>query len=187
MRKSIIIVLFAAIIVSCSKVPITQRKQVSLLPESEMVAMSLTAYKDFLNTNAVVESGNDVTMVNRVADNISKSVETILKQQGYEERIADFKWEVNVVKSDEINAWCMPGGKIIVYTGILPITKNETGLAVVMGHEVAHAVARHGNERMSQQLVAYTGFAALDIALANKPQQTRDLLLTAVGVGATVG
>jgi predicted Zn-dependent protease len=160
---------------------------VSLLPESDLVAMSLEAYQGFLDTSEVLTSGNEVTLVNKVAGKISKSVEKILQEQGYADRLADFQWEFHVVESDQVNAWCMPGGKVVVYTGILDVTKDESGLAVVLGHEIAHAVARHGNERMSQQLVAYTGFTALDIALANKPAETRDLLLTAAGVGATVG
>lgn len=187
MKKLFFILLCGLIIHACSRVPITDRKQVSLLPETELVAMSLAAYNDFLDTSEVLKSGKNVDLVNTVAGNISKSVEKIMKEQGYADRLSDFQWEFHVVESDQINAWCMPGGKVVVYTGILPVTKDANGLAVVLGHEIAHAVARHGNERMSQQLVAYTGFTALDIALSNKPQQTRDLLLTAVGVGATVG
>ncbi|MFN0276469.1 MAG: M48 family metallopeptidase [Chitinophagales bacterium] len=187
MRKLSVILFLGILSLTCNRVPLTDRKQVSLLPESELVAMSLAAYADFLDTSEVVSSGKDVDMVTRVAKNISISVEKILKTEGYEDRLADFKWEFNVIESDQVNAWCMPGGKVVVYTGILPITKDENGLAVVIGHEIAHAVARHGNERMSQQLIAYTGFTALDLALTNKPEQTRSLLLTAVGVGATVG
>lgn len=187
MKKNISIFILVVSFAACSRVPITDRKQVSLLPESEVVAMSLTAYRDFLDTSNVIKSGSNVTLVNTVAGNISKSVETVLKQQGYADRLSEFAWEFHVVESSQVNAWCMPGGKVVVYTGILPYTKDASGLAVVLGHEIAHAVARHGNERMSQQIVAYTGFAALDIALTNKPEETRNLLLTAVGVGTTVG
>lgn len=152
-----------------------------------MIAMSLTAYSDFLKTSEVVEKGKDFSAVNRVSDKLIPAVEAVLKQEGYADLIEGYVWEVNLVESPEANAWCMPGGKIVVYTGILDYTKTDAGLAVVMGHEIAHAVARHGNERMSQGLLASTGYMALDIALANKPTETRALLLGAVGVGTTVG
>ncbi len=187
MKKIIISLLFTAILVGCSRVPITGRKQIHLLPESQMISMSLTAYHDFLDQNEVVEKGKDYTEVKRVTDKLIPAVEAVLKQEGYSDLIEGYKWEVNLVESNEVNAWCMPGGKIVVYTGILPYTKDDAGLAVVLGHEIAHAVARHGNERMSQQLLAATGYMALDVALANKPTETRNLLLTAVGVGTTVG
>jgi predicted Zn-dependent protease len=98
-----------------------------------------------------------------------------------------YEWEFNLVDNKDINAWAMPGGKVVVYTGILPITQNEEGLAVVLGHEIAHAIAQHGNERMSQQLVQQLGGMALQVALANKPQQTQDIFLTSYGIGSTVG
>lgn len=185
--KNILILGICAIIMSCSKVPITGRKQVHLLPESQVVSMSLTAYREFLDTSTVVAKGSDVTLVNTVAGDISKAVNSVLTQEGMADRVKEFKWEFHLVESNEVNAWCMPGGKVVVYTGILPITKDANGLAVVLGHEIGHAVAQHGNERISQQLVAQTGFAALDVAMANKPEATRSLILTAAGVGTTVG
>lgn len=185
--KNILILGICAIIMSCSKVPITGRKQVHLLPESQVVSMSLTAYREFLDTSTVVAKGSDVTLVNTVAGDISKAVNSVLTQEGMADRVQEFKWEFHLVESNEVNAWCMPGGKVVVYTGILPITKDANGLAVVLGHEIGHAVAQHGNERISQQLVAQTGFAALDVAMANKPEATRSLILTAAGVGTTVG
>jgi len=187
MKKLIAPVLLITFFVSCSRVPITGRKQISLLPESELIAMSLAEYNSFLNQNDVVESGREATTVKNVSDKIIPAVEAVLQTEGYGDLLENFKWEVNLVQSNEPNAWCMPGGKIVVYTGIIPYTKTDAGLAVVMGHEIAHAVAKHGNERMSQGLLAQTGYAALDIALSNKPSETRDLFLTAVGVGTTVG
>ncbi len=175
------------LIAACSRVPITGRKQVHLLPESQMISMSLTAYNDFLKENDVVDKGKDYSAVKRVSDKLIPAVVTVLKQEGYGDMIEGYNWEVNLVESDEPNAWCMPGGKIVVYTGILGYTKDDAGLAVVLGHEIAHAIAQHGNERMSQGLLAETGFVALDIALANKPTETRNLLMTAVGVGTQVG
>jgi predicted Zn-dependent protease len=182
-----VLFLMLTVISSCNRVPITGRKQVSLLPESELTAMSLVEYNNFLNANQVVNSGTNSAMVTRVGEKIARSVEDVLRNSGNADLLEHFDWEFHLVESPEPNAWCMPGGKVVVYTGILPYTKDEDGLAVVMGHEVAHAVARHGNERMSQQLLASTGFAALDIAMANKPEQTRELILLAAGVGVSTG
>ncbi len=179
--------LMLTVISSCNRVPITGRKQFNLLPESELTAMSLVEYNNFLSTNQVVNSGTNAAMVTRVGNKIAKSVEDVLRNSGNGDLLEYFDWEFHLVESPEPNAWCMPGGKVVVYTGILPFTKDEDGLAVVMGHEIAHAIARHGNERMSQQLLASTGFAALDIAMANKPEQTRELILLAAGVGVNTG
>jgi predicted Zn-dependent protease len=103
------------------------------------------------------------------------------------DQLRDYRWEFNIVEDSSINAWCMPGGKVVVYTGIMPVVQNETGLAVVMGHEIAHAVANHGQERMSQGLIAQMGGMALSAALQKKPEQTQALFMTAYGVGAQVG
>ncbi len=187
MKKFMFPLALVLLIAACSRVPITGRKQVHLLPESQMISMSLTAYNDFLKENDVVDKGKDYSAVKRVSDKLIPAVVTVLKQEGYGEMVEGYNWEVNLVESDEPNAWCMPGGKIVVYTGILGYTKDDAGLAVVLGHEIAHAIAQHGNERMSQGLLAETGFVALDIALANKPTETRNLLMTAVGVGTQVG
>jgi predicted Zn-dependent protease len=176
------------ILVSCSSVPLTNRKQLNLLPESQMIAMSLTNYKDFLQENPPMPAtASQAVLVRSVGRKISAAVESYMQQHRMSDRIKGYQWEFNAVKSDQANAWCMPGGKIVVYTGLLPITRDEAGLAFVMGHEVAHAIARHGNERMSQLLVTEMGGIALDAALANKSAETRALFLTAYGVGTTVG
>lgn len=183
---STIIVTFL-IIHSCSTVPLTGRSQMSLLPESSMVEMSLTSYSDFLKENKVVPNGTQADMIKRVGTRISASVEEYLKKNGFQDRIADFNWEYNLVESEEVNAWCMPGGKVVFYTGILPLTQNEAGVAVVMGHEIAHAVARHGNERMSQGLLIQMGGIALSEALKQKPEDTQNLFLMAYGLGSQIG
>ncbi len=180
--------LFVLVIIhSCSTVPIIGRRQLNLLPESQMVAMSLTNYQEFLDTNQVVTSGGNYEMVKRSGSKISHAVEKFLKENGFEERVETYAWEFNLVKDPTPNAWCMPGGKVVFYEGILPLCENENGIAVVMGHEIAHAVAKHGNERTSQGLVAQFGSMALDVALSEKPEQTRSIFLTAYGVGAQVG
>lgn len=176
-----------AVLAACSTVPIIGRKQMNLLPESQLVSMSLTNYKQFLDTNQVVTNTANQKMVLQAGTKISAAVEKFLKENGMEDRLKDFKWEFNLVNDATPNAWCMPGGKVVFYSGILPICKDEQGVAVVMGHEIAHAVARHGNERMSQGLIAQMGGMALDVATKEQPEQTRNLFLTAYGMGSQVG
>jgi predicted Zn-dependent protease len=173
---------------SCSKVPISNRKQMNLIPESELVSMSLTSYREFLQENPPVASTDaNAQMVKRIGQKIQNAVTSYMNQNKLGSRISGYKWEFNLVNSKEVNAWCMPGGKVVVYSGLLPVTQDESSLAIVMGHEIAHAVARHGNERMSQMLLAQAGGVALNVALANKPEQTRSIFNTAYGVGTTVG
>jgi len=181
--------LLAAVIFiqSCGTVPLIGRKQVNLLPEANMVEMSLTNYSQFLQENKLSTSKEQTDVVKRVGAKMSVAVEKYLKENGYQDRIADFKWEFNLVENKEPNAWCMPGGKVVFYTGILPLTKNDAGVAVVMGHEIAHAVARHGNERMSQQMLVQFGGIALSEAIKTKPEQTQAIFQTAYGLGTQVG
>jgi predicted Zn-dependent protease len=151
-------------------------------------SLSLTTYKDFLNQNPPLpESDPEVARVKKVGALISEAVVKFLNDNKMPERAASFKWEFNLVKNPEVNAWCLPGGKVVVYTGITRYTKDEAGLAVVMGHEIAHAVANHGGERMSQQLAVVLGGVSLEIAMQEQPSQTRDLFNLAYGVGSTLG
>jgi predicted Zn-dependent protease len=179
----------AAFAVSCSKNALTGKQQFTLLPESEVQTMATQQYQQFLSTNKVVSSGanRDVEMVKRVGQRITRAVETYYAEKGISDRLAGYKWEYNLVESKDVNAWCMPGGKIVVYTGLLPITQNEAALAAVMGHEVSHALLQHGNQRMSQGLAQQLGGVALSVAVANKPQETQNLFLGAYGLGSTVG
>jgi predicted Zn-dependent protease len=188
MRRIISLFVLAAFAVSCSKNPITGRNQAKLVPEAEINSMAETQYRQFLSTNKVVSSGNkDAEMVQRVGQRITRSVEEFFRQKGRAQDLAAYKWEYHLVDSKEANAWCMPGGKIVVYTGLLPITQNEAALAAVMGHEVAHAVFNHGNERMSQQMIQQGLGAGLSVALANKPAATQNVFMTAFGLGSQVG
>lgn len=171
---------------SCSIVPITGRRQLSLIPSSEMMSLSLTQYNDFLKSNKVVAAGDKRTiMVKSVGRNIQNAVELYYRQKNLS--LSGYNWEFNLVESKEINAWCMSGGKVVVYTGILPVTLNEIGLAVVMSHEISHAIAGHGEERMSQQLIAQYGSAVLSEALSNKPDETKQLWMSVFGVGVQYG
>ncbi len=175
------------VLTSCSTVPITGRSQLNLIPGSSMMSMSLQQYDTFLKEHKLSTNRAQTDMVKRVGARIQDAVERYLAANGMSGRLADYKWEFNLVEDKEVNAWCMPGGKVVVYTGILPVTQGEAGLAVVMGHEIAHAIAEHGNERMSQGLLAEFGGAALAEALASKPAATQQLWMSVYGVGAQYG
>ena len=187
LKRFFLFVGICVLFIQCATVPIVGRKQLLLLPESEMMAMSLTAYGDFLNGNKLSADVSNTNRVKEVGCRIAQAVEAYLTSQGMAYLLKDYQWEFNLVQGEEVNAWCMPGGKVVVYESILPICKNDHGLAVVMGHEIAHAIARHGNERMSQQMVVQAGNVAAAYALKNKSAETRLLLGTAIGVGANYG
>ncbi|RJR34616.1 MAG: M48 family peptidase [Desulfobacteraceae bacterium] len=173
---------------SCAEVPITHRKSLALLPNSQLMSMSLQEYSNVLKKSKLSQDKENVEMVKRVGAAIARSAEAFLRDEGREDQIKEYQWEFNLIEEDKtVNAWCMPGGKVAVYTGILPVTRDEAGLAVVVGHEVAHAMANHGNERMSQGLLATAGTVALAVALSEKPKQTRNLYLAAFGAGTSLG
>jgi predicted Zn-dependent protease len=174
-------------LVACTKAPITGRSQLHLVPDSEMMAMADQQYTDFLKSNKISTDQVGTAQVKRVGGRIANAVETYLTQHGMASEAKSFKWEFNLIENKEVNAWCMPGGKVVVYTGILPVTKDDTGLAVVLGHEIAHAVAKHGSERMSQALLAQLGGVALSTALSKEPSKTQELAMAAYGAGAEVG
>jgi predicted Zn-dependent protease len=173
---------------SCSTVPLTGRRQLSLVPESEMVSMGLTNYSTFLKENKLSADKANTALVVKVGNSISQAVIRYFTDNNMQDRLAGYQWEFNLVKNDTTqNAWCMPGGKVVVYSGLLPVTKDENGLAVVLSHEIAHAVARHGNERMSQELVVQMGGLALSEALKQKPAETQTIFNSAYGIGSQLG
>jgi predicted Zn-dependent protease len=174
--------------ISCTVVPITGRKQLSLVPESEMISMSLTSYAEFLKTNPISTDKVKTDMVRKVGNELAAAVTKYFADNNLSSQLEGYKWEFNLVKNDTTqNAWCMPGGKVVVYSGILPITKDNNGLAVVLSHEIAHAIARHGNERMSQELLVQFGGIALNEAIKEKPEETKGIFNTAYGIGSQVG
>ena len=185
--KNFIITSLLLVLLGCSTVPKTGRSQLELVPDGQMVSLGQSSYRQFLSENKLSTDAEKTAMVKRVSQKIASAVEQYLTQENRLKNIEGFNWEFNLVESKEVNAWCMPGGKVVVYTGILPFTQDETGLAVVLGHEIAHAVAHHGNERMSQGLIAQLGGTALQVALARKPQQTQQLYMTVFGAAANVG
>ena len=172
--------------IACTKAPITGRRQLNMVPENMLVSMANSNYQQFLSQNKPV-SGTDATLVKSVGNKIATAVTQVMRKRGEGQRVAGYKWEFNLINDPAANAWAMPGGKVAVYSGILPITQTEAGLATVMGHEVAHAVARHGNERMSQGLLVQMGGMALDVALSQKPEQTRNIFLQSFGIGSQLG
>lgn len=183
-----VVMTIAFFLFSCAEVPVTQRKGLHLVPKSELISLSFQQYEEVLKKSKLSTDQKKVQMVRRVGERIAKASEAFLQDAGRDQQVKEYKWEFNLIEDDKtINAWAMPGGKVAVYTGILPITQDETGLAVVLGHEVAHAIADHGNERMSHALLANMGGMALSVALSQKPQKTRELFMTIFGVGANVG
>jgi predicted Zn-dependent protease len=180
-------VLLALTLYYCSTVPITGRSQLHLISSADLNALSFQQYSEFLQQNKLSTDVQNTNMVKSVGLKIQKAVENYFAQHNLSNDLKGYAWEFNLIESPEVNAWCMPGGKVVVYTGILPITENETGLAVVMGHEISHAVAQHGAERMSQGLMQELGGVALSVAIQNEPQTTQNIFMTAYGVGSTIG
>jgi predicted Zn-dependent protease len=185
-RRLIALPLLLMLAAACVQVPITGRSQMLLLSGQEVNTMSFQAYDEFMAANKLSADAANTQMVKRCGARIQKAVEKYFADNKMSSHLAGYNWEFNLVDSKEVNAWCMPGGKVVIYTGILPIAQDEKGLAVVMGHEVAHAVANHGNERMSQGMLVNLGAAVLSEAMAEQPKETKDMFLAAFGMGANL-
>lgn len=182
---SLILVLLVS---SCAKVPITGRSQLNLVSNDEIMALSADEYVKVLNSSNVVSSGEYYQMVKSVGARIQTSVETYMNENGYGDRLAGFNWEFNLIANDTVaNAWAMPGGKVAFYTGIMPLCQDEVGVAVVMGHEVAHAIANHGAERMSQGLALQLGASTIEAAMGQDPSTTEQIFLQSVGISSQLG
>jgi predicted Zn-dependent protease len=186
MKRFLSILLLSVFFFGCvERVPITGRKQLSLVSESELIGMSLTEYSKFLKEHKTMdESDPRDQLIKKVGNKIKDAIVLYMNDHNMGKRIEGYVWEFHGVEENEVNAWCMPGGKVVVYSGLLPVTQDEGSLAIVLGHEIGHAIARHGNERMSEQLIAQGLGAGVGIALSQKPAQTRDLFLQAYNVGA---
>jgi predicted Zn-dependent protease len=172
---------------TCSVVPFTGRKQLSLLPESEMIAMGLASYTEFMKENPVSSDRNNAAIVKEVGTRLSNAVGYYFSANNLETRLNGYAWEYSLVQNTVPNAFCLPGGKVVIYSGILPYTSDRNGLAVVISHEIAHAVARHGNERMSQELLLQFGGIALNEAVKNKPEETKGIYNSVYGLGSQFG
>lgn len=172
---------------ACATVPITGRKQLSLIPDAEMNALSFQQYDQVIAESQLSTDAEATAMVKRVGTRIQKAVEAYFWQENLSDHLEGYAWEFNLIESDQPNAWCMPGGKVAFYTGILPLCQDEEGVAVVMGHEIAHAIAEHGGERMSNQMAINMGGMALSEAVTTQPEQTQALYMSAFAIGAQYG
>jgi len=183
-----IIVLFAlALVVSCAKNPFTGKSTMALVPNSEIFPSAFQQYNQFLSENKVIKGTADAKRIETIGTKIKTASERWLAANGHADYLEGYAWEYKLVDSKEVNAWCMPGGKIVFYTGILPICKDDAGIAAVMGHEVAHALANHGQQRMSAGLLQQLGAVGTQVAVGNKDPQTQALIMQAYGVGSQVG
>lgn len=187
MKTTKILLVFGLVLtfIACKTNPFTGNKTLALVPNSQIFPMAFAQYDQFLSENKVVTGTAEANMVSRVGQRIATAAERWLNANGNEGYLEDYKWEYNLVQDEAVNAWCMPGGKIVVYTGILPIAQGETGLAAIMGHEVAHALANHGQQRMSAGMLQQLGAVAGNVAIQDP--QKRQIFNQAYGVGSTVG
>src|SRR5882672_5678359 len=182
------VVCFFLLIHSCATVPVTGRRQLDLVSSSEINTMSATQYQDVIKKGPLSTNVEQTEMIKRVGKRIQSGVEQYMATKGWSDQLTGFNWEFNLIQDDKtVNAWCMPGGKVAFYTAILPICKDENGVAVVMGHEVAHAIANHGRERMSQGLIQQMGIGALSVAMGQNPGATQQIFMQAVGMGSNLG
>jgi predicted Zn-dependent protease len=179
-----LIIIFVLCTYSCSNVPITGRRQLNLVSDSEVLSLSLQEYDSYIKTAKKSTDKTATALVEKVGRKIADAVEAYYKVVGMESLLKDYAWEFNLVEDPQVNAFCMPGGKIVVYSGILPVTGDETGLAVVLGHEVAHAIAKHANERMSQQIAAQYGATTLDALLSKSSATAKSVSQSVYGLGA---
>jgi predicted Zn-dependent protease len=167
----------------CTQVPVTGRQQLNLVPDSTMHELSSSSYAEFIKEHKMSSNAKQTQMVKRVGVRIQNAVERYCLEHYLSDQLRGYDWEFNLVEDANVNAWAMPGGKVVVYTGLLSVTRTEAGLATVVGHEIAHAFARHGAERMTTGLIYELGGVALSQAMADSPARTRDLFLRLHGNG----
>ncbi|MEQ9426677.1 MAG: M48 family metallopeptidase [Cyclobacteriaceae bacterium] len=190
MKKKILalsILATALIVYSCATVPVTGRRQLSLIKNSEIIPASFDQYSQVKEQSKLSTNEEQVALVKNVGSKIKTAVEQYLTDNGWSDQLEGYEWEFNLIEEETVNAWAMPGGKVAFYTGIMPICKDELGVAVVMGHEVAHAIANHGRERMSQGMAAQLGLSSMSIAMGQNPTVTQDLLMQSIGAGTQLG
>jgi predicted Zn-dependent protease len=185
MKRLLFTVSIFLAVAACKTNPFTGKSTLNFYPNSQIFPMAFAQYDQFLGENKVITGTSDAQMITRVGQRIASAAERWLDANGYPGYLKDYKWEYNLVQDETVNAWCMPGGKIVFYTGILPITQGETGVAVVMGHEVAHALADHGAQRMSAGMLQQIGAVAGNVAIQDP--EKRNMFNQAYGLGSTVG
>ncbi len=184
--KKLSYLLVVLLLTSCGSVPFTGRRQLQLVSNDEVIALSLQQYQEFMRGAPLERGTEDAKMVARVGSRIAKAVETFYKSNGYESALANYAWEFNLVADKSVNAFAMPGGKVVVYSGLLPVTQTEEALAVVIGHEIAHVIAQHSNERISQQVALQYGGAIAGGLLGNS-EIAQQIGGTVFGLGAQYG
>lgn len=187
MKNRILTLAIGIIVISCATNPFTGQKTMALVPDSEIFPSAFAEYGQFLATNKVIAGTTDAKRVETVGTKIKIAAEKWLNANGQTGYLNNYQWEYKLVESKEVNAWCMPGGKIVVYSGILPIVKDDAGLAAVLGHEVSHALANHGQQRMSAGMLQQLGGVAVGMAVGNKSAETQQMVMQAYGVGTEVG
>ncbi|NNE32138.1 MAG: M48 family metallopeptidase [Winogradskyella sp.] len=187
LKKGIALLMLVAIAIACKTNPFTGKKTIALVSNDQLFPSSFAQYNQVLSESKVVTGTQDSEMIKRVGQRIAVASERWLNANGYQAYLDDYKWEYKLIESEQVNAWCMPGGKIAFYTGILPIAQNETGVAAIMGHEVAHALANHGQQRMSTGLLQQAGGVAVAVAAGNESPEKQQMWMQAYGIGSTVG
>lgn len=186
-KSKFLSIILLALVFSCAKNPFTGERTMALVPNSQIFPSAFQQYNQFLSENKVITGTADAKRIETIGMKIKTASERWLNANGHSEYLQGYEWEYKLVDSKEVNAWCMPGGKIVFYTGILPICKDDAGIAAVMGHEVAHALANHGQQRMSAGLIQQLGAVGTQVAVGNKDPQTQALIMQAYGVGSQVG
>lgn len=187
MKKACSIVMIIGFLVSCSTVPITGRKQFKLVSDAQLIPMAFQQYEGFLKDNKLSSNAEMTNQVKSVGKRISGAVDRYMRANGMADKADAYRWEFNLIEDKNINAWAMPGGKTVFYTGIMPIAKNIDGVAAIMGHEVAHAFASHGAERMSSGILQQAGGIGVALATGNKDPRQQQIWMTAYGVGSQLG
>lgn len=183
----ILVICLSLGLASCGSVPITGRNQLSLVSDSEVLSLGLQEYNNYISTANISTNASQTQLVRRVGEKIAEAVTLYYTALGMEAELANYSWEFNLVEDASANAFCLPGGKIVVNTGILPICQDETGLAVVLGHEVGHAIAKHANEQMSQQMILQYGSNITSSLLDSKSEKMKSIASTVYGLGAQYG
>lgn len=186
-KKAVSLIGIVLFIVSCATNPFTGKKTMAFVSNDQLFPASFAQYNQVLSENKVLTGTKDSEMITRVGQRIAVAAERWLNANGYQGYLEDYKWEYKLIESEQVNAWCMPGGKIAFYTGILPIAQNETGVAAIMGHEVAHALANHGQQRMSSGILQQAGGVAVAVASGNETPEKQQMWMQAYGLASTVG
>jgi len=187
MKKIYTLLIIVLVFSGCATNPFTGQRNMAFISNAQLFPMAFAQHDEFISENIVVTGTPEAEMLTRVGLRLVDAAQKLLNEEGVYDYFDDYQWSFTLVQDDSINAWAMPGGKIVFYTGILPVTQNEAGIAVVMGHEIAHAILNHGQQRMSAGILQQLGGMGLSIATANQSPEAQALIMTAFGVGSALG